>query len=94
MELEVPAMLAYLSFPEEWFTSEGIYFMDVKQLATVILTIGAPAFAVKKAGAIAAKRMIISTNKTQNNMECAPDDIKQHPDLAKAAILAELLKWT
>ena len=27
-------------------------------------------------------------------MECAPDDIKQHPDLAKAAILAELLRWT
>ena len=72
MELEVPAMLAYLSFPEAWFTSEGIYFMDVKQLDTVTLAIDEPAFVVKKAGAIAAKRMIISTNETQNNMEMCP----------------------
>ena len=38
--------------------------------------------------------MIIATNKTQNNMECTPDEIRAHPDLAKAAVLAELLRWT
>ena len=38
--------------------------------------------------------MIIATNKTQNNLECSPDEIRQHYDLAKAAILAELIRWT
>ena len=38
--------------------------------------------------------MIIATNKTQNYLECTPDDIKQHYDLAKAATLAELIRWT
>ena len=46
------------------------------------------------AGAIAAKRMIIATTKTQHNMECSPEEITKHYDLAKAAILAELLRWT
>ena len=66
----------------------------MKQLDTITLAIDNHVFAAKKAGAIAAKRMIISTNKTQNNLECTPDDIKQHYDLAKAAILAELVRWT
>ena len=39
-------------------------------------------------GAIAAKRMIIATNKTRNNLECSQDEIRQRYDLAKAAILA------
>ena len=51
-------------------------------------------FLVKQPGAIAAKRMVIATNKTQNNLEATPDDIRKHPDLAKAAILAELVRWT
>ena len=38
--------------------------------------------------------MITATNTTQNNLECSPDEIKQHYDLAKAAILAELIRWT
>ena len=38
--------------------------------------------------------MIIATNKTQNNMECTPEEVKEHTDLAKAAVLAELLRWT
>ena len=37
--------------------------------------------------------MIIATHKTQNNLECSPDEIRQHYDLAKAAILAELFRW-
>ena len=68
--------------------------MGVKQLDTVTLVTGEPAFVVKKACAIAAKMMAISTNRTQHNMGCAPGDIKQHPDLTKAAFLAELLRWT
>ena len=45
-------------------------------------------------GAIAATRMIIATNKTQNNMEASPEEIRDNYDLAKAAILAELVRWT
>ena len=51
-------------------------------------------FLVKRAGAIEAKRMIIATNKTQNNLEASPAEVKAHPDLANAAILAELVRWT
>ena len=90
MELELPAMLAYCSFPEEWFNEANLYHEDVKELDTTSLAVGENVFAVKKAGAIAAKRMIIATNKTQNNLECTPDDIKQRYDLAKAVILAAL----
>ena len=94
MELEVPAMFAYIPFPEEWFTEVGLYHEQVKELETITLAVDEHVFAVKKAGAIAAKRMITATNKTQNNMECSPDETRQHYDLAKAAILAELLRWT
>ena len=94
MELELPAMLAYCSFPEEWFNEANLYHEDVKRLDTIVLTVDENVFAVKKAGAVAAKRMIISPNKTQNNVECTPDDIQQHHDLAKAAILAELIRGT
>ena len=41
----------------------------------------------------AAKRMIIETNKTQNNLNCTDDDIRKHPDLARAAALAEIKRW-
>ena len=94
MELELPAILAYCSFPEEWFNEANLYHEDVKQLDTRTLAVDEHVFAAKKAGAIAAKRMIIATNKTQDNLGCTPDDIKQHYDLAKAAILAELIRWT
>ena len=94
MELELPAMLAYFSFPEEWFTEANLYHEDVKQLETITLAVDERVYADKKAGAIAAKLLVIATNKTQNNLECTPDDIKQHYDLAKAAILAGLIRWT
>ena len=55
------------------------------------MVVGEQVFAVKKAGAIAAKRMITATNKTQNNMGCSPYEIRQQYDLAKAATIAELL---
>merc|ERR1711949_146575 len=87
-------MLAYLSFPEAWFSECGLDYEQVKALETITLACDEAIFAVKKAGAIAAKRMIIATNTTQNNLECSPDEIRQHPDLAKAAILAELVRWT
>ena len=92
MELELPAMLAYLSFPEEWPTEFGLYHEHVQALGTVTLAVDRSVFAVRKAGAIAAKRMIIATHKTQNNMECSPDEFRLHPDLAEAAILAELTR--
>ena len=91
MELELPATLAFLSFPEEWFNECGLYHEQVKALETITLAVDESVFAVKKAGAIAAKRMIIATNKTQTNLECSPDEIRQHYGLAKAAILAELI---
>ena len=36
MELELPAMLAYCSFPEEWFNAANLYHKDVKRLDTII----------------------------------------------------------
>ena len=62
MELELPAMLAYLSFPEEWFNECGLYHEQVKALDTITLAVDESVFAAKEAGAIAAKRMIIATN--------------------------------
>ena len=48
-----------------------------------------------RVGAIAAGRMVIATNKTQNNnMERSPDEVSKHYDLAKVATLAELLRLT
>ena len=38
--------------------------------------------------------MVIATNKTQNYLGASPDEVRQHPDLSKAAILAEPLRWT
>merc|ERR1739844_448633 len=73
IEIELPAMLAFCSFPEEWFNEANLYHEDVKRLDTIVLTVDENVFAVKKAGAIAATRMIISTNKTHNNLECTHD---------------------
>ena len=39
MGLELPAMLAYCSFPEEWFTEANLYHEDVKQLDTTTLAV-------------------------------------------------------
>ena len=36
LELQLPAMLAYISFPEEIVTESGLYFEDVEQLGTVV----------------------------------------------------------
>ena len=86
--------LPFVSFPDAWFVDADLYYEDIKRLDYIVLAVDEQAFAAKQAGAIAAKRMIIATNKTQNNMEATPEEIKGHPDLAKAAILAELLRWT
>ena len=94
MEIQLPAMLAYVSFPDTWFTEADIYYEDVRQLDSIVLAVDEQAFAAKRAGAIAAKRTIIATNKTQHNLEASPEEVRNHPDLAKAAILAELLRWT
>ena len=94
MEIQFPAMLAFVSFPHECFTEAHIFYEDVRQLDSIVLAMDVQAFAAKQAGAIAAKRMIIATNKTQNNLEATPAEIRKHTDLAKAAILAELLRWT
>jgi hypothetical protein len=51
MELELPAMLAYCSFPEEWFTEANLYHQDVKQFETITLAVDNHVFAAKKAGA-------------------------------------------
>ena len=48
LELQVPAMLAYLSFPEEWFAEVGLFHEDVKQLDSVVLAFDEHAFAMKK----------------------------------------------
>ena len=94
MGLELPAMLAYVSFPEDWCSQAGLYHHDVVHLETVTLVVDEHVPAVKQAGAIAAKRITIATNKTQNNLERAPDEVTKHSDLAKAAILTELIRWT
>ena len=94
LEIQFPAMLAYVSFPDTWFSEANIFYDDVRQLDSMVLAVDKRAFAVKRAGAIEAKRMIIATNKTQNNLEASAEEVRRHPDLAKAAILAELLRWT
>ena len=45
---------------------------------------------VDKAGV---KRALIETNKTQSNMSVSDEDLVKNPELAKAAVLAELLRW-
>ena len=64
MEIQFPAMLAFVSFPDEWFTEANLFYEDVKQLDSIVLAMDVQAFAAKQAGAIAAKRMIIATTKT------------------------------
>ena len=39
------------------------------------------------------KRSLIETNKTQSNMTVSDDEMKQNPEMVKAAILAELRRW-
>ena len=80
--------------PDTWCTEADLYYEDVRQLDSIVLTVDAQVFAAKQAGAIAAKRMIIAINKTQNNLDASPEEVRNHHDLAKAAILAELLRWT
>ena len=87
-------MFAYVPFPDTWFTEADLYYEDVRQLDSIVLAVDEQVFAAKKVGAIAAQRMIIAANKTQDNMECSPEEITKHYDLAKAGILAELLRWT
>ena len=94
MDIQFPAMLAFVSFPDEWFTEVDLFYEDVRQFDSIVLAMDEQVFAAKQAGAIAAKRLIIATNKTQHNLEATPEEIRKHPDLAKAAILAELLRWT
>ena len=67
LELQPPAMLAYCSFPESWFSEVGLTYADIQQLEHVTVEMDQHAFAAKEAGAIAAKRMIISTNKTEQH---------------------------
>ena len=87
-------MLAYLPFPADWFIGAGLYHEDAKQFDTVVSSADEHVCAVKKVGAIAARIMIIATNKTQHNLEASPDEVREHFDLAKVAILAEVLRWT
>ena len=70
-----------------------MYYAAAIQIDSVVLAVDDEVFAVKKAGAIAAKGMSIATNKTQHNLEASPDEVREHVDLAKAAILAALLRW-
>ena len=46
MELELPAMFAYISFPEEWFTEVGLFHDQVKALDTITLAVDESVFAV------------------------------------------------
>ena len=70
----------------------GIYYDDIRQLEHVTVAMDEHLL-VKKAGTIEAKGMIIATKKTQNHLETSPSEVRSHPDLAKAAILVELLRW-
>ena len=76
LEIQFPAMLAYASFPDTWFTEANIFYEDVRELDSVVLAVDEQAFAAKRAGTIAAKRMIIATNKTQNNLEASPEEVR------------------
>ena len=62
LEIQLPAMLAFVSFPDEWFTEADLFYEDVKQLDSIVLAVDEQVFTAKRAGAIAAKRMIIATN--------------------------------
>ena len=94
MEIQFPATFAFVSFPDEWPTEANLLYEDVRQLDSIVLAMDEQAFAAKQAGAIVAKRKNIAANRPQNNLEATSEEIRKHPDLAKAAILAELLRWT
>ena len=55
MEIQLPATLAYVSFPDTWFTEANVYYEDVRQLDSIVLAVDTQVFAAKQAGAIAAK---------------------------------------
>ena len=40
-----------------------------------------------------AKRIIVQSNKVQNNLNCTIEDLTKNPTLVKAAVLAELKRW-
>ena len=48
------------------------------------------ALAVDRAGI---KRSLIETNKTQSNLTVTDDEMRENPEMVKAAILAELRRW-
>ena len=37
MEIQMPAMLACVSFPDEWFIGANIFYEDVRQLDSIVL---------------------------------------------------------
>ena len=39
------------------------------------------------------KRMVIETNKVQNNMAVSDDEIRNNPEMVKSAVLAEIKRW-
>ena len=99
LEIEMNSMLAYLSFPAQLFDDANIFWAQIMDADTVIVSdvvllasIMQSAFA-QTSTQIEAKRLIINTNKTQNNMQCTSDEIKNNTDLVKAAVLAEILRW-
>ena len=47
-------------------------------------------FSIDKLGV---KRMVIETNKVQNNMAVSDDEIRNNPDMVKSAVLAEIKRW-
>ena len=57
LEITLLAMLAYISFPEAGFNEVGLHYQDVRELESTTFAADAEVFAVKQAGAIAAKRL-------------------------------------
>ena len=94
IEIQFPAMFAFVSFSDVAFTEVNHFYEDVRQFDSIVLAVDEQAFAARQAGAIVAKRMVIATMKTQNNLEASPEEIRKHHALAKVAFLVEFLRWT
>ena len=50
MEIQLPAMLAYVSFPDTWFTEADIYYEDVLQLDSIVLAVDQQVLPLRKLG--------------------------------------------
>ena len=50
-------------------------------------------FCVLYVNKIGIKKSLIETSKVQTNMNATPEELAKNPELVKAAVLAEIMRW-